>query len=159
MYSARTRGRSDNSKDASSSIIDPAITRLDILALRQNLERSLEQHIECRILVAVHGPAHGSLGMSAQVSKVFQRRQNVAFDRRFCRTFGKLLQLVLQLENDSLRCLLPDAWNGREARQIGPLNGADEVLNRSARKNRHGKLWADAGNRHEFLEDHSLAAG
>src|SRR6267378_1550934 len=99
MYSARTRGRSDNSNVASSSIIEPAITRLDIcfsraprLTLCQNLERALEQHIECRIGIAIPGPAHCGFGVSAQIPEILQRRQNVTLYGRFDRALGEVLQ-------------------------------------------------------------------
>src|SRR5438876_9205269 len=110
MYSARTRGRSDNSNDASSSATEPAITRFDIrLCLRQNLKRSLEQHIERRIAIAIHGPAHCGFGVGTQVAQVLQRRENIGLDRRLRgRRIGEGLQLVSQFQNDALgRFLCP----------------------------------------------------
>src|SRR6516165_5018280 len=103
IYSARTRGRSDNSYDASSSIIEPAITRsVTQLPFGQNLQRSLKQHLERWLWVSVGCTTHSTLRQCAVVSQIFQRRQNIYFDPRLRLRFGKVLQLVFQFENDPL---------------------------------------------------------
>src|SRR5438093_9425625 len=146
MYSARTRGRSDNSNGASSSITEPAITRFAILRLCQNLQRAFEQDIEGCVAIPISRPLKCAVGKRPAIAEILECRQNVHFHRRLLRLLGKVLQLVPEFQNDSLGGFFSDAGNRGEPSQIAPLDRPDKVLNRTARKNRYRQLWADAGN-------------
>src|SRR5262245_66145007 len=103
MYSPSTRGRSDNSNVASSSIIDPAITRSDTpLSFCQNLQRPFEQDLESRLTIAIHRTAQCAFGQCAVVAEVLQRGQDIDSHARLRLGFCKILQLIFQLQNDSL---------------------------------------------------------
>ena len=93
------------------------------------------------------------------VAQIHQRRQHVIPQRRGldrpalgCRRVVHPRQAVLQLEDDALGCLLADAGDSREPRDVAAVNRLDQFARLDTREHRQRELRADAADRDQAFE-------
>jgi hypothetical protein len=75
-----------------------------------------------------------------------------------CVHSGERRDLLLQLEDDTLRRLLTDPRNGLEERVVLTNDGAPKLARRIARHDRESHLGPDSRNREQLLEELALVA-
>src|SRR6185369_4796218 len=132
------------------------ILHFPLLALRQNLKTSFEQHIKGNIRFAFCCTADCRFRNRMRIAKIFQRRNHIHLDRGLRRSFGKFRELVSQLHDDTLGRFFPDAGDRCQPWEIAFADGSNQSFDGATGKYRHCQPRTDSGNTDEAFEHSTL---